>query len=145
LTLDGKNAGLVYNTNSPNYVPELGTLVGIPASDVTIVPNAGAGTNKLTLTFTPGAFTSGVSVSFRVKPEVKIEGADGSSADSEANVTFDAKFGGSFTSTIAGTFQNTFSTGFTNPNNGALLPDGFGLVNAFDAVEALVSSPSTKK
>jgi hypothetical protein len=145
LTLNGKNAGLVYNTASPNYVPELGTLVGIAASDVTIVPNPGSGTNKLTLTFTPGAFTSGVSVSFRVKPEVKIEGADGSSADSEAGVTFNAKFGGSFTDKVIGTFQNTFSTGISNPNNGALLPDGFGLVNAFDAVELLLSSDSKKK
>jgi hypothetical protein len=145
LTLNGKNAGLVYNTNSPNYVPELGTLVGIPASDVTIVPNAGSGANTLTLTFTPGKFTSGVSVSFRVKPEVKIEGAGGSSADSEAGVTFDAKFGGALTDKVIGTFQNTFGTGFTNPNNGALLPDGFGLVNAFDAVEFLLSSTATKK
>ena len=145
LNLNGKNAGLVYNTNSPNYVPELGTLVGISASDITIVPNPGAGTNNLRLTFTPGKFTSGVSFSFRVKPEVAIEGADGSSADSEAGVIFTAKFGGTLTDKVVGTFQNTFSTGVQNPNNGALLPDGFGLVNALDAVEVLLSSTATKK
>ena len=145
ITLNGKAAGLVYNSNSPNYVPELGTLIGISASDITLVPNPGAGKAKLTLNFTPGVFTSGVSVSFRVKPEVKLAASGGSSADSEGAVTFTAKFCGSFKDTVQGTLQNTFGTGITNPNNGALLPDGYGLVNAFDAVEALLSSAVKKK
>jgi hypothetical protein len=128
LTLDGTPAGLIFNTHSVAYPPEIGTTVGISPSAASFIMNAGNGQPKLTVNFKPGTFTSGAAFSFRVKPDLKLTGVGGSSADSFAGVKFTVGFGGLFADSTTGTIQNQNGAGFSQA-------DGFGLIDAENAVQ----------
>jgi hypothetical protein len=133
ITLDGSKAGLIYNTNSPSYPPEIGKTIGIDPSAATIVPNPGTGSPTVTIDFKPGTFTSGVSFSFRVRPYVKLAGGFyGLSADSSAGVTFTARFGSKFAD-AHGTLQNQYGFGYNQA-------DGFGLIDAVNAASVVLPS-----
>ena len=67
LTIDGSAAGLVFDTTSAAFA--IGTTIGVTASDIQINP-VSTKTQKFTLTFKTGTFTSGASVGFTVGQDV---------------------------------------------------------------------------
>ena len=142
-TINGAAPGLVYDTTK--FAP--GTTIGLKSSDVTITPKS-TSTSKFTLTFKPGAFQPGDSISFTLGQDNAgtYPGftADRFGAGSEAE---QLGSGGTFTVQFAGQSKNKVTAAILN---GALTLgyspfDGFGLVNAIQAVEQIIPSSSTKK
>jgi hypothetical protein len=143
LTIDGSTPGLVFDTKT-GFV--IGSTIGLSASDVTVEP-ASKATPKFTLKFKPGVFTSGFAISFTALQN-EAGKYPGSFTQSEYGVGSDAEdlgYGATFivnlttgksTETITVPFQaGSSSTGYG-------VADGYGLINAVAAVDAI---PSTKK
>jgi hypothetical protein len=145
LTIDGSKPGLTFNTK--DFV--LGPATGITAADITVQKPSKA-TPTFTLKFKKGTFTSGVSVSFTVGQDVAgtytgyTPGQLAIGCDSE-----DLSYGATFTANLAGTTGKTVTAPFVlgdvgNPPVTGYSPvDGFGLINAVAAVQAI--SPPTSK
>ena len=145
LTIDGSAAGLVFDTTSAAFA--IGTAIGVTASDIQINP-ASTKTPKFTLTFKTGTFTSGASVGFTVGQDVG--GTYPGFTAPEFGVASDAEelgFGGTFTVKFGGRSQNKVTAALLNgsPTLGYSPFDGFGLINAVQAVDQITPNSSTRK
>jgi hypothetical protein len=136
LTINGKKAGLLFDTSGGAVV--IGKTVGISSSDVTFAPTVFPGSPDLVLTFKPGAFKPGDSLSFTLSQNLAKTGNEGNSPDS-------LKAGATFTGTVKGVVKGSISGSFLSPiglGTGYNQPDGFGVVDAVNAVEAILQSPA---
>jgi hypothetical protein len=137
LTINGKKAGLLFDTSAGAL--QFGNAVGIdPKSDVQYTPTVFPGSPNLVLTFKPGAFKPGDSLSFTLSQNLAKTGNAGNSADS-------LKAGATFTGTVKGVAKGSISGSFLSPNGlgtGYNQPDGFGLVDAVNSVEVILQSPA---
>jgi hypothetical protein len=139
LTIDGTKAGLIFDTSS-SASPSLtiGNTVGINPADVSFQATGSPGQPKLIIKFRPGTFKPGASLSFTLDQDLAKTGLFGGSSDSlKAGATFTANVAGSQRDVITGTFAspNGLGTGYNQD-------DGFGVVDALDAVEAVLQTPS---
>jgi hypothetical protein len=141
LTIDGSKPGLIFDTTQF----AIGNTIGVSASDVTVSPVSQTA-SKFTLTFKPGVFTSGVAIGFTA-----IQNEAGSYTgltQSEWGVASDAEdlgYGATFTVKLTtGTSTETTTVPFQAgaPSTGYGQADGFGLINAVAAVEAI--TPTVK-
>jgi hypothetical protein len=145
LTIDGSKPGLTFNTTEF----ELGPTSGITSSDVTVQKPSKA-TPAFTLKFKKGVFTSGVSLSFTIGQDVAgtftgfTQDQFGVGCESE-----DLSYGATFTATLSGTTGKTVTAPFLLGEAGNTLVtgynpvDGFGLINAVAAVQA-ITPPAAK-
>ena len=138
LTIDGSGAGLVFDATSSAFA--IGNTIGLNASDVQVEPVSNS-TSKFTLKFKPGSFKSGNSISFTLGQDVAgkftgfTQGQFGVGSEAEdlgSGATFTANFAGEPKDTVHSVFQNGSLTFGYSPF------DGFGLINAKAAVEAVV-------
>lgn len=142
VTIDGSAAGLVFDTTSASFV--FGTTIGIDSAQVKVSP-VSAATPKFTLTFNSGAFTSGDALSFSAFQDVAgtypgSYTAPGSGAGSQAEElgsggTFTVQFAGKPSGAATGTILNG------SPTFGYSPFDGYGLINAVQAVEQIAHAP----
>jgi hypothetical protein len=128
LTIDATNGDLIFDTAAGNPPPTIGTTRGIAPGDVSFV--TGPASPLLTLNFTPGTFVSGSSVSFTIDQDNALTKVSGGQSDFLGlGTTFTATFGPT-TGTVVAPFQNSIGFGFNQA-------DGFGLVDALAAVQAI--------
>jgi hypothetical protein len=144
VTIDGSAAGLVFDTTKDQFV--FGTTIGINTSQVKVSP-VSAATPKFTLTFKSGAFTSGHALSFSAFQNVAgtypgftaPEFGVGSQAEElGSGGTFTVQFAGKPSGEATGTILNG------SPTFGYSPFDGFGLINAVQAVEQVARVPLSK-
>jgi len=145
LTIDGSKPGLTFNTKEF----QLGPTIGITSTDVTVQKPSSA-TPAFTLKFKKGVFTSGASISFTIGQDVAgtftgfTQDQFGVGCESE-----DLSFGATFTATLSGTTGKTVTAPFLlgEAGNGLVTgynpADGFGLINAVAAVQA-ITPPAAK-
>jgi hypothetical protein len=143
VTIDGSAAGLVFDTTAF----AIGTAAGVKAADVQISPKS-TSVSKFTLTFKSGTFTSGTLLTFTLGQDVggtflgytAPEFGAGSDAESLGS-------GGKFTVEFGGKSKNKVTAAILNgtPTLGYSPFDGFGLINAVQAVEQITPSSSVKK
>ena len=105
-------------------------------------------TSKFTLTFKPGTFSSGVSISFTLGQDNA--GTYPGFTAHEFGVGSDAEqlgSGGTFTVKFGGLSKNSLTAPILNgsPTLGYSPFDGFGLINAVQAVGQITPSSSIKK
>lgn len=125
VVIDLTAAGLVFDTSEDVGFPfTLGTLVGVNASDVTV--QVADDTPVLTLTFAPGSFGPGDSVSFGVDRDVAGAGG-GNDADQLAKAIVSAQGGSGAAG--SGAFVNEFGPPGYDPLTGFGLVDALGAVN----------------
>jgi hypothetical protein len=143
--IDGSKAGLVFSTKPKSFI--IGTVNGLKASDVTMEP-ASSATQAFTLKFKKGVFTNGASISFTIgqneignfKGFTQSEFAVGVDAlDLADGATFTAQVSGNSNQTITGAFDmgpatHTYQQG-----------DGFGLIDAISAVQAVTATVRSKR
>jgi len=144
VTIDGSAAGLVFDTTSTSASFVFGTTIGIDSAQVKVSP-VSAATPKFTLTFNSGAFTSGDALSFSAFQDVAgtypgSYTAPGSGAGSQAEElgsggTFTVQFAGKPSGAATGTILNG------SPTFGYSPFDGYGLINAVQAVEQIAHAP----
>jgi hypothetical protein len=129
-TLDATAANLVFDPSITTGFPvTVSATSDVPAGSVTSSLPAGAPpSSTLTLTFAPGSFVSGRTLRFGVDRDVAGINGFGNSADVLAGTTFSATLTNG--EILTGTFTNTIGTGYT-------VFDGFGLIDALSAVNAL--------
>jgi hypothetical protein len=145
VTIDGSAAGLVFDTTSASFI--FGTTIGIDTSKVKVSP-VSAATPKFTLTFKPGTFRSGDALSFSSFQNVA--GTYPGYTAPEYGVGSQAEelgSGGTFTVRFAGTPSGEATASILNgsPTFGYSPFDGYGLINAVQAVEQVApASLSTK-
>jgi hypothetical protein len=141
LTIDGSGAGLVFDTTSSAFA--IGNTIGLTASDAQVEP-VSSSTSKFTLKFKPGSFKSGNSISFTLGQDVAgtftgfTQGQFGVGSEAEdlgSGATFTVNFADEPKDTVHGAFRNGFLTFGYSPF------DGFGLINAEAALEAVVPAP----
>ena len=131
LTIDASKGDLIFDTAAGNPPPTIGTTRGIAPGDVSFV--TGPASPLLTLNFTPGKFVSGSSVSFTIDQDNALTKVSGGQSDFLGlGTTFTATFGPN-TGTVVAPFQNNIGFGFNQA-------DGFGLVDALAAVQAIQSA-----
>jgi hypothetical protein len=138
LTIDGRKAGLIFDTSAAASPPlQIVNTVGISPSDVTFAQTGSPGLPDLVLKFKPGTFKPGASLSFTLDQDLAKTGTFGGSSDS-------LKAGAAFTATVKGTARDIIFGSFFSPNGpgtGYNQPDGFGVVDAVNSVEAILQSP----
>jgi hypothetical protein len=143
LTIDGSAPGLIFDTKTGFTI---GSTIGLSASDVTVTP-VSKSASKFTLTFKPGVFTSGVSISFTAlqneagKYPGYTQSEFGAASDAE-----DLGYGATFTVKLTtGKSTETITVPFQAgaPSTGYAVADGYGLINAVAAVQAI--TPTTRK
>ena len=143
LTIDGSKPALVFDTTSTGFA--IGTTIGLTPADVT-VESPSTTTPTFTLKFKKGVFTSGASISFTVGQNEagKFSGFTQSQfgVGSEAE---DFGYGATFTVKLNGTSTKTITAPFQagSPSIGYGQADGFGLINAVNAVQ-LITPPAAK-
>lgn len=131
LTIDASKGDLIFDTAAGNPPPTIGTTRGIAPGDVSFV--TGPASPLLTLNFKPGTFVSGSSVSFTIDQDNALTKVSGGQSDFLGlGTTFTATFGPN-TGTVVAPFQNNIGFGFNQA-------DGFGLVDALAAVQAIQSA-----
>jgi hypothetical protein len=131
LTIDASKGDLIFDTSAGNPPPTIGTTRGIAPGDVSFV--TGPASPLLTLNFTPGKFVSGASVSFTIDQDNALTHVSGGQSDFlGAGTKFTATFGPT-SATVVAPFQNNIGFGFNRA-------DGFGLVDALAAVQAIQAS-----
>jgi hypothetical protein len=144
VTIDGSAAGLVFDTTSTSFV--FGTTIGVDSAQVKVSP-VSAATPKFTLTFNSGAFTSGDAISFSAFQDVAgtypgytaPEYGVGSQAEElGSGGTFTVQFAGKPSGAATGTILNGSQTFGYSPF------DGYGLINAVQAVEQITHTPLSK-
>lgn len=142
LTIDGSKAGLIFNTTKAGFV--IGSTNGISASDVKVVaPDKASPT--ITLQFKKGVFTSGVSIGFSASQNEA--GTYTGFTPSQYGAACDAEdlgYGATYTVKLTGAKNYTLTAPFLagSPTLGYGQADGFGLINAVAAVQAV--QPTTK-
>ena len=137
LTIDGSKAGLVFNTESPDFV--IGAVNGFNSSDVTVESPASA-SSQFTLKFKRGVFTNGASISFTVGQDEA--GTFRGLTQSEYGVGVDAldlTYGATFSTQLGGHSKETISGKFDagHPSHAYHQGDGYGLIDAIAAVQAV--------
>jgi len=137
LTIDGSKAGLVFDTESPHFV--IGSANGFSSSDVTVESPTSA-SSKFTLQFKKGVFTNGSSLTFTVGQDEAGNYNGLTQSEDEVGVdALDLAQGATFTCHLAGHSKESISGEF---GAGGLVRgyhpgDGFGLIDAVAAVEAV--------
>jgi hypothetical protein len=135
---------LIFNTTSTGFA--IGSAIGINSSAVQISPSS-TSTSKFTLTFKSGAFTSGSALSFTVGQDnagtypgyTAHELEAGSDAEQlGSGGTFTVTFAGKPSGQAKGTIQNG------SPTFGYSPIDGYGLINAVQAVDQVAPAPLSK-
>jgi hypothetical protein len=128
LTIDLSGAGLKFDSTSDTGFPfTLGKLQGISASSIrTNVPPEDSDIRSITLFFGKKTFTGATSVSFGIDRDFIGDGG-GNGADLMQNAKF---FATTNKSGLSGTIENAFGVGYT-------ILDGFGLIDAVKAVQAV--------
>jgi hypothetical protein len=138
LTIDGQKAGLIFDTSAgTSPALQIGNTIGISSSAVTFAKTGSPGLPELVVKFKPGTFKPGDSLSFTLDQDLAKTGTFGGSSDS-------LKAGASFTATVKGTAGDVISGNFFSPNGpgtGYNQPDGFGLVDALNSVQAILQTP----
>jgi hypothetical protein len=143
--IDGSKAGLVFDTKPKSFI--IGTVNGLKESDVTMEP-ASSATQAFTLKFKPGVFTNGASISFTIgQDEI---GTFKGFTQSQFGVGVDAldlTDGASFTAQLAGNSTQTITGAFdAGPASHAYQQsDGFGLIDAISAVQAVTATVRREK
>jgi hypothetical protein len=142
LTIDGSGAGLVFDTTAF----AVGATIGVSSSDVKISPKS-TSTPKFTLTFKNGTFASGSTISFTLGEDVA--GTFTGFTAPEFEVGSDAEelgSGGTFTVKFGGMAKNSLSAAIQNgpPTLGYSPFDGFGLINAIQAVQQITPAAIRK-
>jgi hypothetical protein len=149
LTIDGTKPGLTYNSKEFVLGPTIGN---ITSTDVTVIKPSKA-TPKFTLKFTSGVFTSGTAISFTLPQDVAGKFPPGSLTQNTFGIgceSEDLVYGGTFTATLSGTTGKTVTASFVlgdvgNPPVTGYSPvDGFGLINAVAAVQAITPAASKR-
>jgi Subtilase family len=151
LTIDGEAAGLIFNTKTAFVI---GSTIGINSSDVTVSPVSKTA-SKFTLTFKAGTFVSGAAISFTAQQNEAGKypgytqseyGAGSDAEDLGYGATFKVKM---ITGSKSGTTTDTITVPFQagSPSTGYGQADGYGLINAVDAVNAVAptAKPATQK
>ncbi len=137
LTIDGSKAGLEFNTTASQFV--IGSANGFSKSDVTVESPANA-SPQFTLLFKKGVFTDGASLTFTVgQDEAGVYRGLTQSEDEVGVDALDLAHGATFTSHLAGHSKETISGEFGAGRlvRGYQQGDGFGLIDAVAAVEAV--------
>ena len=143
--IDGSKAGLVFDTEANSFV--IGNLTGFNASDVTMEPSSSA-TQAFTLKFKKAVFTNGGSITFTVgQNEIgsftgltqSQYGVGVDALDLTDGATFTAEVSGNSTGTITGSFAKTPATHAYQQG------DGFGLIDAVSAVQAVTAAVKSEK
>jgi hypothetical protein len=132
LTIDLSQAGLKFDSTSDTGFPfTLGNVSGINVANIsTNIPPQDPNIESITLFFRKGTFTSGTSVSFGIDRDfIGDGGGNGADLMQNARITATTTKGG-----LQGTFMNTFGTGYT-------IVDGFGLIDAVQAAQAVQAAP----
>ena len=140
VTIDGSKAGLVFGTKPQEFI--IGVINGFNSSDVTVESHA-VPTPKFTLNFKKNAFKNGASISFTVSQNEAgqftglTQSEDGVGVDAldlADGATFTAQLAGHSRETITGRFKAGGLTHTYQPG------DGFGLIDAIAAVQAVTRS-----
>jgi hypothetical protein len=140
LTVDGSKAGLVFDTESKYFV--VGTTSGFSALDVRVESPSRASA-KFTLIFKNRVFTNGAFISFTVAQNeagnfsglTQSEDEVGADAlDLAEGATFSAQLSGTSRQTLTGAFLSGQATHAFEPG------DGFGLIDAIAAVQAVTAN-----
>jgi hypothetical protein len=137
--VDGSKAGLVFDTKPKSFI--IGSVNGFNASDVTMEPSSSA-TQAFTLKFKKRVFTNGASISFTIgQNEI---GSFTGGTQSEFGVGVDAldlTDGATFTAQVSGKSSHTITGTFgAGPVSHAYQQaDGFGLIDAISAVQAVTA------
>jgi Subtilase family len=143
--IDGSKAGLVFDTKPKSFI--IGAVNGLTASDVTMEP-ASSATQAFTLKFKKGVFTNGASISFTIgQNEI---GTFKGFTQSEFAVGVDAldlADGATFTAQLSGNTNQTITAAFDlGPATHAYQQgDGFGLIDAISAVQAVTANARSTK
>ena len=143
LTIDGSAPGLIFDTTQFT----VGNTIGVNASDVTVSPVSKTA-SKFTLTFKTGVFTSGASISFTaIQNEA---GTYTGYTPSEYGAACDAEdlgYGATFTVQVTtGSSTDKVTVPFQpgSPSTGYGTADGYGLINAVAAVNAITPAKPAK-
>ena len=127
MTLNLSNAFLKFDTSGSGFPFTLGTLKGISAGSIHAnIPVGNPDIPQITVSFTPGAFVAGTSVSFGIDRDYIGDGG-GNSADIMEGGQISAT---TTNASLQGTFVNTYGVGYT-------VLDGFGLIDAVRAAQAV--------
>jgi hypothetical protein len=126
ITIDLTNAGLKFDTTSDTGFPfTLGRLVNINPNQIHASALPGVESiSSITLTFNPGAFKNGTSISFGIDRDFIGDGG-GNTADYMEGGTFTAM---TTRNDLKGVFVNNYGFGYT-------FLDGFGLIDAARAAQ----------
>jgi len=132
VTINLANAFLDFDTTSDLGFPfTLGQLHGIDASQISVdAPPGVSALPSITLTFAPGSFKSGTSITFGIDRDF-IDGGGGNTGDYLEFGDFTAK---TTRNDLRGVFFNTYGFGFTDL-------DGFGLINAVETMSHVTPTP----
>ena len=135
--IDGSKAGLVFDTEKKSFI--IGSINGFTASDVTMEP-ASSATEAFTLKFKKGVFTNGASIGFTIGQNEL--GTFKGFTQSQFGVGVDAldlADGATVTAQVSGNSSQTITGAFAmNPASHAYQQgDGFGLIDAISAVQAV--------
>jgi Subtilase family len=143
--IDGSKAGLVFDTEAKDFV--IGSVNGFKASDVTMEPSSSA-TQAFTLKFKKEVFTNGDSITFTIgQNEIgsftgltqSQYGVGVDALDLTDGATFTAQVSGNSSQTITGAFAKTPATHAYEQG------DGFGLIDAVSAVQAVTAAVKSEK
>ena len=143
--IDGSKAGLVFDTEAKSFV--IGSVNGFNASGVTMEPSSSA-TQAFTLKFKKAVFTNGGSITFTIgQNEIgsftgltqSQYGVGVDALDLTDGATFTAQLSGNSTGTITGAFAKTPATHAYEQG------DGFGLIDAVSAVQAVTTAVKSEK
>lgn len=143
--IDGSKAGLVFDTEQKYFI--VGAVNGFSSSDVTVEPLSSA-TQAFTLKFKKGVFMNGASISFTIgQNEI---GSFKGYTQSESGVGVDAldlTYGATFTAQLSGNLSRTIagSFGAGHASHAYQQGDGFGLIDAISAVQAVTAAMRTEK
>jgi hypothetical protein len=145
LTIDGSKAGLVFDTEPKYFV--VGVTNGFSSSDVAVESPSSASV-QFTLCFKHGVFTNGASISFTVGQDEagSFKGLTQSQDEVGADA-LDLADGATFTAQLSGTAKQTLTGAFVlGQATHAFKPgDGFGLIDAIAAVQAVTSNVRSEK
>ena len=132
ITINLTNAFLAFDTTPGTGFPfTLGRLVNIDASQISVdAPANTADIPSITLTFAPGSFKRGTSISFGIDRDFIGEGG-GNTGD---YLEFGEFFAITTRNNLRGVFFNNYGFGFTDL-------DGFGLINAVRTAERVTPAP----
>jgi hypothetical protein len=145
VTIDGSPAGLIFNTTSGDFI--IGSVDGFSSSDVTVESPSSAAP-AFTLKFKKGVFTNGAFISFTVGQNEAGNFKYLTQSDYEVGVdALDLAQGATLTAHLSGYSSQTITGAFKpGPASHVYKPgDGFGLIDAAAAVQAVTSDVRSEK